>query len=182
MTRLVPDALRAQVISRIRDDADAADWDHLAQPDKSAQIARWVASPEVGGVLAPLLGSDAEVRLWIKDTALKRRARAKAPDAASIVAAALGPNARVMSGSVGIKPAHCSAQLDGQVWFLCWDRVANAKHLMWAAMMAVEAETRLTGSLVVFVEGVTDRTPDGERARIERIAARCGVSARWTDL
>jgi hypothetical protein len=181
MTRLVPRAVREEIVARIESDAKAADWNHLAQADKSAMIARWVNSRAVGEVLTPLLGSDAEVRIWIKDVALKRRARSLQPGADAVVAAALGPEATVVAGSAGIKPAHCEATVDGRTWFICWDRVTNAKHLVWAALQTADSRQDLAGVLAAFVENVTDLTPGASRARIERIATKCGVAVRWID-
>ena len=181
MTLLIPHEVRERLIGLIGAEAEAVDWEHLTQADKSATIARWVAAPTVGDVLRPLLGTDAEVRLWIKEVAIKRRARSLLPHAEGVVAAALGDGASVVPGSAGIKPAHCLGHADGGTWFLCWDRVANAKHLVWAALQAAEADAGLAGVMVAFVEGVTDQTPEGSRTRIERIAAKCGVEVRWVD-
>ncbi len=181
MTRLIPPSIRERVIARVGAEAEAADWEHLAQVDKSAMIARWVAAPTVGDVLRPLLGTDAEVRLWIKDVAIKRRARSLLPAAEDVVVAAFGDGALVIPDSTGIKPAHCLAAVDGARWFVCWDRAANAKHLVWAALQAADATRGLAGVLVAFVEGVTDLTPEGSRARLERVAAKCGVEIRWVD-
>lgn len=181
MTRLVPRSVREQIVAQVEADADAADWSHLAQADKSALISRWVAAPSIGGVLLPLLGTDAHARLWIKDVALKRRARSLLPGADAVVAAALGPNALVIPGSAGIKPAHCTANVDGGTWYVCWDRAANAKHLVWAALQEADSKADLAGVLAAFVESVTDFTPEPSRARIERIATKCGVTVRWVD-
>jgi hypothetical protein len=181
VTRLVPRSVREQIVAQVEADADSADWNHLAQADKSAMIARWVAAPSIGGVLLPLLGSDAHVRLWVKDVALKRRARSLLPGADAVVAAVFGSEASVVPGSPGIKPAHCVATIDGRTWYVCWDRAANAKHLLWAALQEADSRTDLTGALAAFVESVTDFTPEASRARIERIAAKCGVKVRWVD-
>jgi hypothetical protein len=181
LTRLIPPDVRVRLIARVGAEAEAADWEHLTQADKSSMIARWVTSPAVGDVLRPLLGTDAEVRLWIKEVAIKRHARSLLPGADDVVAAALGDAAGVVPGSVGIKPAHCLARADGGTWYVCWDRAANAKHLVWAALQAADADRGLAGVLVAFVEGVTDQTPDGPRSRIERIASKGGVEVRWID-
>lgn len=180
MTRLVPAAVRKGVIGQIVVEADAEDWDHLPQADKSALIARWVAAPEIGRRLSPLLGSDAEVRLWIKDVGLKNRARGLLPAAADVARAVLGDEALVRPKSVGIKPLRCVADCHGSATFITWDRVANAKHLVWAGL--VKRDEGFAGDIVIaFVEKVTALTPQPERERVERIAARCGLTVRWID-
>ena len=73
------------------------------------------------------------------------------------------------------------ATVDGGTWYLCWDRAPNAKHLLWAALQVADSRTDLAGALAAFVESVTDFTPEPSRARIERIAAKCGVKVRWVD-
>jgi len=180
MTRLVSPAVRQEVIGRLVVEATDGDWDHLPQADKSALIARWVAAPEIGRRLAPLLGSDAEVRLWIKDVGLKNRARGLLPAAADVARAVLGDEALVRPKSVSIKPLRCVADCGGRATFISWDRVANAKHLVWAAL--VKRDEGFAGDIVIaFVERVTALTPQPERERIERIASRCGVTVRWID-
>lgn len=180
MTRLVPAAVRRQIIDRLVVEAGDEDWDHLQQADKSALIARWVDAPEIGRRLAPLLGSDAEVRLWIKDVGLKNRARGLLPQAADVARAVLGDEALVRERSVAIKPLRCVADCDGRATFIAWDRVANAKHLVWAGL--VKRDEGFAGDIVIaFVEKVTELTPQPERERVERIAARCGVTVRWID-
>lgn len=180
MTRLVPAAVRNEVIAQIVVEAADEDWDHIPQADKSALIARWVAAPQIGRRLAPLLGSDAEVRLWIKDVGLKNRARGLLPPAADVARAVLGEDAVVRPKSVGIKPLRCVADDAGTATFIAWDRVANAKHLVWAAL--VKRDEGFAGAIVIaFVERVTALTPQPERERIERIASPCGLTVRWID-
>jgi hypothetical protein len=181
MSRLVPVALRDRVIATISAEAQAKDWDHLAQNDKTVLLSRWVNSETVGGVLRPLLGSDAEVRVWITDVALKRRSRSLLPSAEVVSRAALGPAAEVLTGSAGIKPAHCLVRLSGKTYYLCWDRASNVRHLFWAAISAKEDVKGLRGSIVAIIESVASSTEPSAKARIERIASCCGFELKWIE-
>jgi hypothetical protein len=181
MSRLVPVALRDRVIASISAEARARDWDHLAQSDKTALLSRWVNSDSIGGLLRPLLGSDAEVRVWITDVALKRRSRTLLPSAEVVSRAALGPAVEVLPGSAGIKPAHCLAGLSGETYYLCWDRVSNVRHLFWAAVSAREDVKGLQGSVVAIIVSVASTTEPSARSRIERIAACCGLELKWLE-
>lgn len=176
----MPTAIRERIVAVIA--GEAIGWEHLPQADKTAMLGRWVIRADVGGALRPLLGTDAEVRMWIKDVALKRRARALLPTADAVARAALGDDARIRPKSAGIKPAHCiAATVDGSV-YLCWDRAVNAKHLVWAAMLARDDQPRFHRVMVALIESAPSLTPLSDRARLERIAGRCGVEIRWIEL
>jgi hypothetical protein len=177
---LVPDHVQAKLLPLIWQQANEADWDHLSQADKARLLESWIAADAVGGVLRPLLLTDAAVRLWLKDVAIKKRARARMPSAATVVAAVLPPSATVIDGSEGIKPHHCRALLsDGQTAYLCWGAVGNAKHLYWAALTALMDDQALGVGVVVFVDFGASSTARGNKRRLEALAQRCGVEIRW---
>ncbi len=181
MSRLVPDATRRAVIELIGAEAREADWEHLTQADKTAMLSRWVTRGDVGGVLRPLLGSDGEVRVWVKEVALKRSLHGRGPTASSVISAALGPAAAPADSTVGDKPSHCLALSEGESVYVCWDRSANAKHLFWAALNALEGEMSPLRAVVAFVETTADATPDDRRQTLERIARRCGLTVTWIE-
>jgi hypothetical protein len=176
---LVPDHVQAKLLPLIWEQANEADWDHLSQADKARLLESWIAADAIGGVLRPLLLTDAAVRLWLKDVAIKKRARARMPSAATVVAAVL-TGATVIDGSEGIKPHHCRALLnDGRTAYLCWGAVGNAKHLYWAALTALMDEQVLAFGVVVFVDFGASSTTPRSKARLEALAQRCGVEIRW---
>jgi len=181
MSRLVPAVVHDSIIELIGVETEAADWDHLGQADKTAMIGRWVARADVGGVLRPLLGSDAEIRVWVKEVGLKKRRRSSLLCARAVVDATLGPDVSIDPARTGDKPPHCVADAPAGSAYLCWDRPANAKHLIWAALSALEDRHDLTTAMVVLIDTVAERTTPDRRARLDRLARRCGVSIRWIE-
>jgi hypothetical protein len=179
MSRLVPAAVRDRVVASIAAEAESADWDHLPQADKTTLLGRWVSADAVGGVLRPLLGTDADVRLWITDVALKRRARTLLPAADAVARSALGDDAHIRPGSVGLKPFHCDVEVGDKRFYLCWDRVENVRHLIWAAMSAREDNPNIEDWIVAIVEKPPTATSPNVRRRLERIAGSAGLSLRW---
>src|SRR5688572_8379811 len=129
MTRLVADAVREQLVARISEEADKAGWDHLPQVDKTARLGQWVDDPAVGGVLRPLVGGDGDVRVWIKEVALKTRSRRRQPIAEQVIDALFHGAATVESGSFGIKPHHCVVLVDDSRRYICWGSDSNARNL-----------------------------------------------------
>lgn len=181
MSRLIPTAMRAGLVAAIAREADESDWDHLTQAAKTAMIGRWVTAPEIGGLLRPLLGGDAEVRIWITDVGLKRRSRDLLPAAEGVVRAVLGPTASVVKGSTGIKPAHCLASAADGVYYLAWDRASNARNLFWAALQARQDVDGLRGAVVAMIELPAGPTEPGARARLEAIGKSCALEVRWIE-
>lgn len=129
MTRLVSDAVREQLVTRISEDADKADWDHLPQADKTALLGHWVDNPAIGGVLRPLVGGDGEARVWIKEVALKTWSLRRQPDAEEVINALFRGAATVESDCAGIKPHHCVAAIAKSRYYVCWGVDTNARNL-----------------------------------------------------
>ncbi len=177
----MPATVRRQMIDLVGGEARDADWEHLAQSDKTSMLSRWVARQDIGGVLRPLLGTDAEVRVWVKEVALKKGLGEGGPSAGLVVAAALGTEASQNHNSFGDKPSHCRAMAGGESVYVCWDRSANAKHLFWAALNALEGKMAPARAVVAFVEPAADPTPDDRRRELERLATRCGLTVRWIE-
>jgi hypothetical protein len=175
---LVPRSIRDELCERIAAEADKMNWDYLAQARKTATLSEWAARDDIGGRLGPLLGSDAQVRVWIKDVALKRRSRNRKPTARLVVERALGGEYHPTRGTEGIKPHHCHANGLGET-YVCWGPPSQAKHLFWAAMNAVVCEAGLDEACVVLVSPVAGATPGDHRANLERLAQRCGLQLAW---
>jgi len=180
MSRLVPKGLAETLLARISQDAERVDWDHLPQASKTEQLARWVEDPAIGGVLQPLVGGEAETRMWLKEVALKRRARAQQPSPAAVVDQLFPGAADVIEGSVGTKPHHALVRDEnGLLHYVCWGPYANAKHLFWAGLNACEDEQELEVAWIVIVDTIASRTPTDRRARLTSLAARCGLKIDW---
>lgn len=178
MSRLVPTSVRESVVETLTREAADADWDHRLQSDKTRLLRQWVDREDIGGMLRPLLGSDAEVRMWLKDVGMKRRARAALPSAGDVVARTFG-ELGVTIDEEGIKPAHCYVTLDDRRLFVCWERFGNAKHLLWACVRTIVDDPDIAEACMVIVESMTAPTPRSARVNLEAIAKRCGVTVRW---
>lgn len=179
MSRLVPQELAEALLARVSADAEAVDWDHLTQAAKTAQLARWVGDSDIGGVLRPLVGGDAEVRMWLKEVALKRRARARQPDPSAVIAQLFAEPVGIVDGSVGTKPHHVLVRNKTHRYYVCWGPQANAKHLFWAALNAREHDAGLTDAWVVIVDTIPSPTPSERRSRLTSLAKRCDIKIDW---
>lgn len=179
MSQLIPAALREVLVARITEDADEADWDHLSQAHKTAQLSRWVDNPEIGGVLQPLVGGEADLRVWIKEVALKMRSRRGKPTAAEVIGALYQGSAIVEEHSIGFKPHHCVVVWDGSRHYVCWDVDSNARNLFWAAVNSCVDDPNLEAAVVAFIAHGASMTPAHRRKRFEDVAGRCGVRAVW---
>ena len=179
MSRLVPRDLAETLVRRVTDEAERVDWDHLSQASKTTELGRWVDNPEIGGILRPLVGGDAETRMWLKEVALKRRARARQPDAEAVIDQLFGGEAGLVADSVGTKPHHALTRNGDHREYVCWGPQANAKHLFWAAINALEEDRELAGAWVVVVDTIASPTPPERRARLSALARRCGIKLDW---
>lgn len=177
--RLVPQDLAETLLARVSEEAERVDRDHLSQVSKTAQLARWVEDPEIGGVLKPLVGGDAETRMWLKEVALKRRARARQPDPEAVVGQLFAEPVQFVEGSVGTKPHHALVRNGSHRAYVCWGPQANARHLFWAALNAREDDPSLGEVWVVIVDTVPSPTPTERRSRLSALAARCGLKIDW---
>lgn len=182
MSQLVPLEVRERILQQIVSEADAADWDHLIQTEKTAMIGRWVRSVDIGGVLRPLLGGDAEIRVWLKEVALKHRSKAHRPTAKEITSRLFPQGCRVVESSIKEKPPQCIVETSSGRHFVCWGDYRNAKHLFWAALDAKVSELLLNDAYIVIVEHGASITPPDRRARYERIADLSRVKIAWTSV
>lgn len=177
---LVPDHIQARVLPVVWDQADAADWDHLSQADKARLLEGWIEADDVGGLLRPLLLNDAAVRLWLKDVAIKKRARARMPGAGTVVRAVMPLDAYVVNSTEGIKPHHCQVTFDDdRRAYVCWGEAGNAKHLYWAALNALLDDPGLERGFVVFVDFGASTTTPAQKMRLEALAVRCRIDVKW---
>src|SRR5689334_15467206 len=71
----LPDEIERRIVSQLFQDADQMDWAHLSATARSAQYAKWVQDPEVGGRLTQFITPE-QARVWIKDGPMKEWARA----------------------------------------------------------------------------------------------------------
>lgn len=177
---LVPEYIQVRVLPVVWEQADAADWDHLSQAEKARLLEAWIESDDVGGLLRPLLLNDGAVRLWLKDVAIKKRARSRMPPAATVVRAVMPAGTTVINSTEGIKPHHCHVQMHPHSRaYVCWGAAANAKHLYWATLNASLDDPGLDGGVVVFVDFGASTTTHVQKERLEGLATRCGIDVKW---
>jgi hypothetical protein len=144
----VPPHLRREVIDLLYSHMDRLRWDEMTHRDKSDAYERFVTDPEVGGRLAPYLGSD-RIRVWIKDGPAKEYGRALEgvgvyasyttrmyPGPEQFVAQVLGREWMVREGSVDDKPMRCWAETHhGSVRYVIWGPASGLKDLIWQAVV-----------------------------------------------
>jgi len=74
----LPENPRQEIVRRVREMADKADWCHLKIHERSALYRQWCNDPTIGGELAKLGGPDS-VRVFLKDTVIKQYLKEKRP-------------------------------------------------------------------------------------------------------
>lgn len=185
----LPRALRESVTRTLYASAGAVDWENLGDREKTAQYNRWLAQPEIGGQLTRFVSKE-EARVWIKDVPMKEYSRAQfglgpfaslvgAPRCTpqTVVSAVHGDNWSVLEGSVKVKPARCTAVGPSGQSRLFWGRLADFKHLVWAALECAAANDDWPITIAV-VESAARPTSPSERIRLQTIAGRCGFQVR----
>lgn len=195
MRTKIPAEVERRVVTRLYADAQSLDWVNLTSQERTAQYARWVADPEVGGKLKAHV-SEGELRVWIKDGPMKELSRASSgmgryaaliPSAdevpARLVERVLGEEWELVPGSVTVKPLRLTAghRVDDREEVLTWGQVSDFKHLVWSALNATVNGDARPWTLCL-VETLTHPTPANERRAHERLARRCGLTVTHVSL
>lgn len=181
------------VVRKLYEDALRLDWEHQSQREHTEQYARWLTDPEVGGVLSSWMNPE-EQRVWLKDGPLKEFARALAGEGpfaayldehprspAVVVKRALGEPWSPVSGSIGVKPLRCRASDGARSVTLLWGPSRDFKHLLWAALEALDRSPKKPLAVAVF-DTISAPFAAGEKERLSRIAVRCGVEVKFVRL
>lgn len=184
--KLLPAAVRAQVVRAIYADADRLGWQTLPLADRTAAFNRWIEDERVGGPLTRFMTPE-QARSWIKDGPMKEYGRALrgagrfaeygrqgGTGPADVVRQALGPAATVVDGSVGSKPLHCLGEVNGTTTFVAWGDNRNFKNLLWAGLRA-SALDGLDAHLVV-LEPPGAASPTDLVKEQQTLASRCGLT------
>lgn len=187
--RLLPAAIRAEVVQALYADANQLGWTTLGPKEKTAAFNRWVDDARVGGRLTGYMTPE-QARLWIKDGPMKEYARAMrgtgrfaeygrqgGTSPQDIVNRALGPGAQI-HGTIGTKPPHCHASAsDGTTAYVTWGDNGSLKHLLWAGVRA-SIEHDLTGHIVI-LEPPGTVTPTATKDEHTAITDRCGLKLHY---
>lgn len=170
---MVKDA-KQQIIDRIFAIADQVDWMYLPQPAKRLYYEEWTSDPQIGGVLAEIVGQE-NVRVHLKDTIMKLYARSRQPELPALLEAM-----SVHYDEITRKYEKPDAILcDGIALYT----IAPAKQWKTSLMSAYERayDARgLTKNLLFFTEHVTGRFVDRSyQEMIEAAGLKLGVQVQW---
>lgn len=188
-SRRVPRDQVESVVKALYAAADRLDWEHLAPGGRTSRYDDWVIDPEIGGVLTKYMSSE-NARSWIKDGPMKEYGRARlgtgryakfgtstGPTPRQFVAHAVGDDAEVIEGSIGVKPFHCLATRDGQTTYVTWDSAKNLRHLVWAAINHL-ADHPHNAACIVLLESLEHPSTAADKTRHARIADRCSIAIK----
>ncbi|AGM02894.1 hypothetical protein AORI_0305 [Amycolatopsis keratiniphila] len=174
--------MRDQILYAMYSQAEKLDWELLSNSKKTEQYRQWVDDHEVGQAMLRY-GAEKDVRVWLKDVAMKEYARAQEgigsyvryipnrfKGTEEIVSAALDSSWTVKPDSVVIKPNRCTAIKGSFSRLVVWGRPSSFKDLFWAALTA----TKGGGDEAVIVMTTRDgeNISDGERELQKKIGAR----------
>jgi hypothetical protein len=183
---LLPDEQLSLIVTTLYADAEKHGWDSLPLVDRSRAYSEWVEDERVGGVLTKYMTPEA-ARSWIKDGPMKEYNRAArgtgryarfgrqgGTGPADVAVTALGPGARIVEGSVGVKPSHCHAITpSGDIAYLAWGEARNFRNLLWAALRAC-VEGGFDAHVVV-MEPPGKATTTDDVLTHNALAERCGL-------
>jgi len=170
----LPGNPRQDIIKRVRELADKADWYHLKIHERSALYAQWVNDPTIGGELAKTEGAE-RVRIFLKDTVIKQYMREKRP------------KLRYLLKQMSLDCRYVTREFEKPVALLCDSKrlytLALAKEWRVAILSAYERAHGVTGlveNLVFFTDHDVDRYTDRSyKALIESAAEKLDVKVHW---
>ena len=166
----VPDEIRDGMRQKLWAVADQIDWLALGPTEKSQRYENWTHDPDVGGVLARFMDVR-QVRVYIKDTVMKKYPQARQSDA-KIPFQLLSISPDAPTKCVFIRPN--GRQLaDGRV--VCWGRAADWKTVI---MAAHERAFHVKGACpfaVVLLQSTRKYAADEARAVVIDAASKLGI-------
>lgn len=181
---LLPVERHDAVVTALYADADRRGWATLSPQDRSRVYSQWVEQEHIGGVLCRYMTPEA-ARSWIKDGPMKEYARAQrgtgryarfgrvaTTTPTDIVRGALGPDANVLAGTEGVKPAHCRATREDETAYVTWGEASNFRNLLWAALRAAVAGA---DAHIVVLEPPDRISPTEETRLHQTLGQRCGL-------
>jgi hypothetical protein len=180
----LPSDIETRVVAKLFADASSVGWGDLSVQERATQYGKWVADPEIGGLLTKFMTPE-RARVWIKDGPMKEWARAMsgvgkyAPMVAqpagnpeSLVSKALGSEWKVVDDSLRIKPLRVLAANNGTTVTFTWGPERDFKHLVWAALQA-GANGDASEWVLCIVATFTKPVPANVAQAQQRIAQRC---------
>ncbi|MGQ4414159.1 hypothetical protein ACN6LA_002137 [Streptomyces sp. SAS_269] len=193
----IPTDLEEEVVRLLYKRVGDLNWTYLTDNDRSSLYKAWTSDPAVGGRLLPFIGSEENIRLWLKNGPMKEYIRATygvgkwAPlvvkpstPVSELVVMALGPGWKVDLESLDIKPLRVIIRHEDDEEMeqrFAWAPMRDFKHLAWAAIAAQAGGDALPWVICTVDSFVRRITPE-QKATNERITKRLGlISAHVTD-
>lgn len=187
---LLPANQLAAIVTALYADADDHGWTHLPPAEHTRLYTKWIDDPRVGAILTTYMTPE-QARSWIKDGPMKEYANARrgtgryarfgrhgGTNANDVAIAALGPGAKIIDASEGVKPPHCQAtDAAGEPAYLAWGYAKNFRNLLWAALRAA-ITNKLSGHIVV-LEPPGHTTPTAESATHKAMTSRCQLHLHY---
>jgi len=166
----VPDEIRDAMKRKLWAIADQIDWLALGPIEKSQRYENWTHDPDVGGVLSHYMDVR-QVRVYIKDTVMKkypqtRRADARKPFQLLSIPQCTKPN------RVFIRPHGCHLS-DGRV--ICWGRAADWKSIIMAVHERAFQTKCARPYAAVFFQSAAKYGTDEARAVVNDAARKLGI-------
>jgi hypothetical protein len=187
---LLPPKQLAAIVTALYADADESGWAHLPPAERTRLYGQWIDDPRVGKILTKYMTPE-QARSWIKDGPMKEYANARrgagryarfgrqgGTGGSDVATAALGPGAKVLDGSEGVKPPHCYAiDATGERAYLAWGHAKNFRNLLWAALRtAVAAQVP---AHIVVLEPPGQSTPTAETVTHRAMTRRCQLHLHY---
>jgi hypothetical protein len=159
----VPEAIRAEVKTKLVAIADSMDWMRLPPASRTRYYDNWTKDPEIGGRLQRYL-EPSQVRVYIKDALMKEHARERRGDAREILLKA-GITARPIESHS--RPHGCVLR-GGRL--VVWGRANNWKQLMLTAHERTFGRPHLSPFCVILTQAARHFGTKQERAPVEAAA------------
>ncbi|WP_416562976.1 hypothetical protein [Nocardia testacea] len=158
-THPIPHDLEMDVVRLIYAEGGEEARTGVSDYQRTQLYQKWTSDSRIGGRLLPFLGTDDNIRVWIKNGPIKELSRAvfgvgkykdlvrnPASSVDVLVHKAVGAGWMVNVDSLAIKPLRVLIQREDNEeidqWF-AWGRVNDFKHLVWAALKAqAEGDSR----------------------------------------
>ncbi|MGK8505268.1 hypothetical protein [Nocardia asiatica] len=197
ITHPIPADIEMDVVRLIYTEGGEDARNGLTDAERTRLYQKWTGDRRIGGRLLPFLGTDDNIRVWIKNGPMKELTRAifgvgkykdlvqnPASSVDELVRKALGSGWSVNADSLAVKPLRVLIERDDaeefEQWFT-WGPVRDFKHLAWAAIKT-QAEGDSRPWVICAVDSFGNRVESGKKATHERIAKRLGlVVAHVTD-
>lgn len=187
---LLPPKQLAAIVIALYADADGNGWTYLPPAERTRLYGRWIDDPRVGKILTKYMTPE-QARSWIKDGPMKEYANARrgtgryarfgrqgGTSASDVASTALGPGAKVLDGSDGVKPPHCYADdATGERAYLVWGNAKNFRFLLWSALRT--AVTERVPAHIVILEQPSQPLPNTETAIHRAMARRCQLHLHY---